>query len=289
MHTKIIKHLIKSKFIGLILIMRPKQWIKNAFVLAPLFFSGEYRNFSAVSDALITTLLFIIASSATYIMNDINDVERDKLHPKKSLSRPLASGQINVQNALVLLLILCTILVWSWFNKPSVAVVIFAYLALNFAYTFALKHQPVIDIFCIAIGFVLRVLAGSMALTLPISDWMLITTLCLALFLAAVKRRQELVQNGTKSRRVLDNYSIALIERFAEMSATGAIIFYGMFVMTVKPQLVVTIPFVLFGLFRYWYVVDANEYGESPTDALMSDWQLLLCIGLWVLSCSWKL
>jgi len=234
-------------------------------------------------------LLFCLASSATYIVNDIHDIERDRRHPKKSKTRPLASGVVSVPMALALLGALYAALVWGWFVAPNVVAVIAAYLALNFAYTFVLKDQPVIDIFTVAIGFVLRVYAGAMALDVPVSAWMFITTLCLALYLAAVKRRQELSQSGAEGRKVLEKYSVSLVDRYAEMSATGALVFYSMFVMSAKPQLVITVPLVLFGLFRYWYVVEALDGGESPTDALLTDWQLLLTIVLWIGTCAWAL
>ena len=163
------------------------------------------------------------------------------------------------------------------------------YVMMNIAYTFFLKHEPVVDIFVIAIGFVLRVYAGSVALNLGASAWMCITTLCLALYLAAVKRRQELSQSGTEGRKVLAKYSVELVDRYAEMSATGALLFYSMFVMSTRPELVITIPLVLYGLFRYWYVVEALDGGESPTDALLADWQLILVIVLWVATCIWAL
>jgi 4-hydroxybenzoate polyprenyltransferase len=167
--------------------------------------------------------------------------------------------------------------------------VILAYLALNVAYTFILKHQPVIDIFTIAIGFVLRVYAGAMALSVPVSSWMFVTTLCLALYLASVKRRQELRQSGSEGRKVLEYYSVSLVDRYAEMSATGALLFYSLFVMTARPEMIITIPFVLYGLFRYWYVVESQDYGESPTDALLSDWQLSLTVVTWICACAWAL
>jgi 4-hydroxybenzoate polyprenyltransferase len=273
----------------LIKLMRPKQWIKNGFVLAPLIFSGTFLDASAVHHALLATLLFCIASSATYIVNDIHDIERDRHHPKKSKSRPLAAGAVSVHAALILLASLYAVLVWIWFTAPQVVTVIAAYLSLNLTYTFALKHQPVVDIFAIAIGFVLRVYAGAMALDVPVSSWMFITTLCLALYLAAVKRRQELSQSGTEGRKVLEKYSVSLVDRYAEMSATGALLFYSMFVMSAKPELVVTIPLVLFGLFRYWFIAEAPESGESPTDALLADWQLLLTVALWIAVCGWAL
>jgi decaprenyl-phosphate phosphoribosyltransferase len=289
MHDTIIRRSPAGQLLGLMKLMRPKQWVKNGFVLAPLMFAGEFLVAGAVTDSLLAVLLFCVASSATYIVNDIHDVEQDRQHPKKSRTRPLASGVVTVPMALSLLVLLYAALVWGWFVAPKVVGVIAGYLVLNIAYTFVLKHQPVLDIFTIAISFVLRVYAGAMALSVPVSAWMFVTTLCLALYLAAVKRRQELSQNGADGRKMLEKYSVALVDRYAEMSATGALVFYSMFVMSTKPQLVITVPLVLFGLFRYWYVVEKLDGGESPTDALLADWQLLLTVGIWVAACGWIL
>lgn len=289
MNDTVMTHSPLAQMLGLIKLMRPKQWVKNGFVLAPLLFSGAFLSAGAVSHALLAVLLFCVASSATYIINDMHDIERDRRHPRKSKSRPLAAGIVSVPAALILLAALYAVLVWGWFVAPRVVMVIAAYLVLNLAYTFVLKHQPVIDIFTIAIGFVLRVYAGAMALDVPVSSWMFITTLCLALYLAAVKRRQELSQSGTEGRKVLEKYSVALVDRYAEMSATGALLFYSMFVMSALPELVITVPLVLFGLFRYWFVVESLDGGESPSDALFADWQLMLTVVLWVAACGWAL
>ena len=279
----------KSVLLGLIKLMRPKQWIKNGFVLAPLMFSGQFTDIISIADSLLAMFLFSIASSATYIINDYHDIEHDRKHPVKSKKRPLASGLISKPQALVLLCILYGVLTWGYFQQPTVILVILAYLGLNLAYTFFLKHQPVIDIFTIAIGFVLRVYAGAMALSVPVSSWMFVTTLCLALFLAAVKRRQELMQSGTEGRKVLEHYSVSLIDRYAEISATGALLFYSLFVMTARPEMVITIPFVLYGLFRYWFIVESQDGGESPTDALLSDWQLMFTVIIWVSVSAWAI
>ncbi|KPQ30437.1 MAG: UbiA prenyltransferase [Marinobacter excellens HL-55] len=274
---------------GLVKLVRPKQWAKNGFVLAPLVFAGEFLDPASASSAFLAFALFCVGSSATYIVNDLSDIEGDRRHPRKRYERPLASGQVKPGMAFGLLIALYAVLAASWFIVPSVVSVIGIYLVLNIAYTFVLKHQPVLDIFTIAIGFVLRVYAGAMALAVPVSGWMFVTTLCLALYLAAVKRRQELSQSGDQARKVLGSYSVALVDRYAEMSATGALVFYSMFVMSARPELVVTVPLVLFGLFRYWYVVETMDGGESPTDALFSDWQLLLTVVLWVAACGWAL
>jgi 4-hydroxybenzoate polyprenyltransferase len=282
--------LIATRLQGLVALLRIKQWVKNVFVLAPLLFTGEFLNSQSVSNALLTALFFSLASSAIYIINDIHDIEHDRKHPTKSKKRPLASGVVSIRSALILLIVvLLIVLVCAGLVMPNVLQIIVFYLLLNLSYTFFLKHQPVLDIFSIAISFVLRVYAGAVALAVPVSDWMFITTLCLALYLASIKRRQELSLSGTEGRAVLQKYSVFLVNRYAEMSATGALVFYALYVMTAKPQLIGSIPVVLFGLFRYWYIADSLDGGESPTDALLSDWQLLLTTIIWVLLCGWVL
>lgn len=282
--------LISTPLQGLIALLRIKQWMKNVFVLAPLLFTGEFLNVQSVINSLLATLFFSLASSAIYIINDIHDIEHDRKHPKKSKNRPLASGAVSIRSALIVLMVVLLILfVCAGLVMLNVLQVIVFYLLLNLTYTFFLKYQPVLDIFSIAISFVLRVYAGAVALAVPVSDWMFITTLCLALYLASIKRRQELSLNGTEGRAVLQKYSIFLVNRYAETSATGALVFYSLYVMTAKPQLISSIPVVLFGLFRYWYIADTLDGGESPTDALLSDWLLLFAIIIWVLVCGWAL
>ncbi|APO88553.1 decaprenyl-phosphate phosphoribosyltransferase [Marivivens sp. JLT3646] len=270
-----------NTYSGLFKLLRPKHWIKNLFVLAPLIFSGMMTEFPKIIDCMIASVMFCLASSATYVLNDFIDIDRDRRHPVKSKTRPLAAGLVSQKFALLLLAFLYVVLTFGYFINVEVFIIIVLYLLLNFAYTFVLKHMPVIDIFVIAVGFVLRVAAGTTAIQLPSSSWMLITSLCLALYLAAIKRRQEISNSGLEGRKVLETYSVSLMDRYALISATGAMIYYSMYVMSVKPDLAVTVPFVVFGLFRYWYIVDVLDGGESPTDALTSDWQLLLTIFLW--------
>lgn len=269
---------------GLFTLVRPKQWIKNSFVFAPLLFTGQFMSVDAVLASIVAALLFCLASSAAYIVNDLKDVEKDRLHPLKSKKRPLANGTLAKGHAVALLLLIYASLGAAWFWQGAVVGVAVGYMLLNIAYSFWLKHQPVIDIFTIAIGFVLRVFAGAVALAVPLSAWMFVTTLCLALYLAAIKRRQELLSNGDRSRHVLKHYTPQLIDRYAEMSATGAVLFYSLFVMNTHPELVITIPLVLYGMFRYWFIVENNSAGESPTDALLADWQLLATVTLWLLA-----
>ena len=170
---------------------------------------------------------------------------------------------------------------WLWL--PAAMVPICGYVLLNLAYSYGLKDQPVVD--TRGRHRLLRVFAGAEAIGVPLSMWMAITTLCLALYLAAIKRRQELSSNGTVSREVLQNYSVALVDRYAEMSATGALVFYSLFVISTNAKLSVTIPLVLFGLYRYWYLVEARDGGESPTDVILTDWPMGIVVLLWIGAC----
>ena len=274
----------------LLRLARPKQWVKNSFVLAPLVFAREFNDATAVANALAAFALFCVAASAAYILNDLCDIERDRSHPVKSRSRPLAAGTVEPRTAIVLLVVLYVVLIAGWFWSPRATYVIAGYLVLNFAYSFWLKHQPVLDIFSVACGFVLRIYAGAMAIGVPVSSWMAITTLCLALYLSAIKRRQELATTGDGSREVLRVYSVALVDRYAEISAVGALIFYSLFVMSSgNDHMTFTIPLVIFGLFRYWYVVETLEGGESPTDVAVTDKPLMATVVLWIGVCLYAL
>ncbi len=278
-----IKHILK--------LLRPHQWIKNSFVLAPLVFAGKFLWLEALKQALLAFLAFCVASSATYVLNDLKDIEKDRKHPVKCQKRPLASGAINPKTAkfiLALLYLILAIFLYSPFSRKFMLPILI-YLVLNIFYSYRLKYIPILDIFCIAIGFVLRIFAGGMAISVPISSWMLITTLCLALFLASAKRLQELRVQGNNTRKVLQSYTLKLLESYAQISAAGALVFYSLFVITSRPRLALSVPFVIFGLFRYWFIVEAQGQGESPTEALLKDIPLGITVILWILFCLWRL
>lgn len=275
--------------LAIIQLLRPKQWIKNIFVLAPLFFSGAFVHIISIQQALVAFLLFCLAASATYVLNDYNDIEKDKKHPTKSKQRPLASGEATKTQAIILLISLLIALGISALFYPKIMSVITAYLLLNVAYTFYLKHQPIFDIFTIATGFILRVYVGAIAINAPLSSWMFITTLSLALYLASIKRKQELLKETDGTRDVLQHYTIELMDKYAQLSATCAILFYSLFILSDKPNMVYTIPFVLFGIYRYWFIVETQNHGESPTDSLASDIPLQITVIGWALSCGYTL
>jgi decaprenyl-phosphate phosphoribosyltransferase len=270
-------------------LLRPRQWIKNAFVLAPMVFAGVYLEPGAVPRALAAAALFCVAASAVYVFNDLMDVERDRLHPVKRHTRPLASGAVSLATARGVLGALVLALAVGLAAFPTLAPALAGYLALNAAYTLRLKHVAVVDLFCIAGGFVLRIHAGARAVDVPLSSWMLITTLALALYLAAVKRRQELASSGPEARRVLGQYTLPLLDGYAQTAASASIVFYSLYVIDVRPELAVTVPFVLLGIFRYSYLVQTRNLGESPTEAVWNDLPLILTVLGWGAICVYAL
>ncbi|HMA03512.1 MAG TPA: decaprenyl-phosphate phosphoribosyltransferase [Gemmatimonadaceae bacterium] len=274
---------------GLLRLIRPKHWVKNLFVLAPLIFSGTFTRPMVTLLAVFGTLLFCVAASIVYIINDLSDVRRDMLHPVKRITRPIASGAVSVAEARVVLVVLSLLLVVGTFVSIPLVAVLIGYILLNLLYSVWLKSIPVVDIFCVAAGFVLRVYAGARVIDVPLSSWMMVTTLSIALYLAAIKRRDELDAQGDGARAVLGQYSIALLDRFALMSSVCSMVFYSLFVVTTRPVLAFTIPLVLFGIFRYWFLVDRGGRGESPTDALWSDRTLAVTVVLWGLLCAYLL
>lgn len=276
-------------FVALLRLLRPKHWVKNLFVLAPLIFSGLFTSATERRLALVGMLLFCVAASMVYIINDLADREIDSLHPTKRVTRPLASGAVSVGAARILLAVLGVLLLaGSYVSMPLIAILL-VYITLNVLYSAWLRRVPVVDIFCVAAGFVLRVYAGAIVIDVPLSSWMLVTTLAIALYLAAIKRRDELDVQGDAARTVLSQYTVPLLDRFALMASVCAMVFYCMFVVTTRPVLAFTIPFVLFGIFRYWFLVDRKGRGESPTDALWSDAPLAITVVLWGVLCAYLL
>ena len=274
---------------GLVQLARPKQWIKNSFVLAPLLFSAEFMQPASAARALVAVLLFCGASSAVYVINDIRDVESDRRHPGKSRSRPLAAGDVSLQAALALLAGLSVATLLGGLFAPPVLPMLAAYVVLNLAYTFVLKDLPIVDVFGVAIGYVVRVYGGAQAIAVPVSGWMFITVLCLALYLTFVKRRQELGMNGSDSRRVLERYSLRLLDGCAGVSAAASFVFYVAYVALANPRLLFTIPVVVFGLWRYWYATDRSVEGDSPTDVVLADPWLLATVAVWIGGCAWAM
>lgn len=266
-------------------LLRPTHWIKNAFVLAPLVFSGAVHDLDVATRAIAAMALFCIASSLVYVFNDLCDVELDRMHPVKSVTRPIAAGELSRSDALTVLAGIGVLLTVFGLQLMAIVPGLLLYIALNLAYTTHLKHVPIVDVLVLASGFVLRVYLGAEAIGAHLSWWMFITTLSLALFIAATKRLAESRRGGHETRAVLAVYSPRLLATYAEIALLSVMICYGLFVVTVRPSLLVTLPFVVFGLFRYRNLAGGGTRGESPVDLLIQDGPLAASVVLWAGAC----
>lgn len=273
---------------------RPIQWIKNGIVLAPLVFAGEAGHIGKVQQALLAAIIFCLLSSALYIVNDIIDRDKDKQHPVKRY-RPIASGQASVGGALGLSsLLLIAAAAAITFLPPAFAVATAVFVVLNIVYTFALKNFVILDVMSIALSFVLRAYAGAMAIEVTASTWMLINTFLLALFLAFGKRRHELVllaSEAASHRQILSKYSPYLLDQLIAIATTSVVVMYMLYSFSSEvseklntDKLYVTIPFVVYGIFRYLYLIHKEEKGGSPTNVMFDDKPILLTVMFWMLS-----
>lgn len=274
----------------MLVLVRPLEWSKNAFVLLPAIFSDIpkiLQNSDLSINIILATTLFCTTASSVYVFNDIIDLQQDRMHPVKARARPLANKKLSIQTAWATFALLSVIsFSFSWLLLPKVAIYLQGYWLLMLLYSYKFKHIPIFDLFVIAIGFCLRVYAGCAALNIEPSLWMLSTTLCLSLFLAASKRRQEsIIQQGignnSPTRKVLNSYSVPLVERYMTIAAICTLMFYSLFATEVRAQLGLTIPFVLFGFFRYLLLLDLKPNKDSPTELLFSDKTLLVCVATW--------
>lgn len=274
---------------GLIRLLRPKQWTKNLLLFAALLFSFEEIRTETILATLLGFILFSIVAGCVYILNDFVDRDRDRQHPVKKY-RPMASGQVNPSHALMFGIILLILSVGTAFMmNPLFGVLCIVYFLLNVSYSFVLKHLVILDMMTIAAGFVLRAIAGGVLIHVPFTPWFLICTMLLSLFLAIGKRRNELtlLEGNTGShRKVLDNYSITLLDQFNTIVTTATIISYSLFTFTSDRtiHLMWTIPLVIYGMFRYLYLIHMKNQGGSPDRVLFEDKPILITVMLYVIS-----
>ena len=279
--------------IHLFKLIRPKQWIKNFFVFAPLLFSRHIFHLEYVIPSIAAFIIFSLASSAVYIINDIMDVESDRVHPKKKY-RPIASGEVSVKQAMLFLVIIVIgIAAGLIFQRPVFSFVIVLYLITNLLYSLKVKSIVLLDVFFISFGFMLRVLGGAAAIGVSVSSWMILTTIFISLFLAISKRRSELSQivnkeNIDKQRKVLKEYSVEFADQINTIAAAGTIISYALYTVSERTvytfgteKLIYTTPFVIYGIFRYMYLMHQKNLGESPTSIVTKDIPIILDVLAW--------
>lgn len=269
--------------------LRPQQWSKNLLVFAGILFAAEYDEPSKWGAAIATFVAYCAASSAAYLFNDVRDAEQDRLHPSKQ-GRPVASGALAQGRALMYaaLLAFIGIGVMAWFGWASLGYMA-GFLALQAAYSLRLKHVVLIDVIAIAGLFVIRAAAGAEAVDVRISPWLIVCTALLALFLALAKRRGELVSTGANgSREVLDGYSLPLVDQLVSVVAACTIVAYSLYTFNAREgsAMMATIPFVVFGLFRYLLLMHREELGEEPERVLLTDVPILGTVALWALTSS---
>ena len=280
------------KILKLIELIRPKQWIKNLFVFAPLLFAGEMLHFQSFYKSLVAFVSFCGVSSLVYIINDITDIDADRVHKEKRF-RPLASGEISLRKAQIffVIILVITAFITSRLNLYFAATVA-AYFVINLFYSLKIKNIVILDVFFISMGFMLRVVGGAAAIWVPLSSWMILTTIFISLFLAISKRRAELsqieVENIAKQRKVLSDYDIVFADQMNTVAATGTIICYALYTVSEKAittfhteYLIYTTPFVIFGIFRYLYLIHKKNLGESPSQIVIKDLPIIITTLLW--------
>lgn len=270
-------------------LMRPKQYIKNLFVLSAIVFSGNIIHINLFYKSMIAFICFCLISSAVYILNDIVDIEKDKCHPKKC-KRPLASGSIKKEKAVILgvVLVIASISLSLLVNLKLTAVIIL-YLLNNILYSFKLKNIVLLDVCSIAIGFILRLLAGSVSVGVQLSNWIILCTFFLSLFLGLGKRKKEI--NTLKSsagdhRKILKDYNEEIINQMITVVQSCTIVCYALYSASSidNPNMIFTTIFVIYGIFRYSYIINISDEG-NPTDVVLNDTSLKIDVLLWVVTC----
>jgi 4-hydroxybenzoate polyprenyltransferase len=281
-----------NTFMLLVKQLRPKQWVKNLIVFAPVLFSGKFNDLSAVLAATACTAAFCMVSSGIYVLNDVIDVEADRNHPTKR-NRPIASGRLNIHLAgAVGTVVLLAGLVGAFAVRPALVMVFIGYMALNVLYSIKLKNIVIIDIFSIAAGFVLRAVAGAVAVKVVPSSWFLLCTSLGALYVAMDKRRQELKVSGGSSsathRRVLAEYSPALLDRMEGVILPSLLTAYSFYSFQSEHGnwMMITVPIVLYGLMRYQSLSEQGTITGAPEDVFWRDRPIQLTLLLWVLTCA---
>ncbi len=276
---------------ALIETLRPQQWVKNGFIFAALIFSQSLTRWDRCRQVLMAALVFCLVSSAVYVLNDIMDASEDRQHPSKKL-RPIASGRVSATMAGIVGAIVGAVgLIAAWRLNTSFFGIVGAYVALNVLYSTFLKRVFLLDVFIVAAGFLFRVIAGGVVIHVAISPWLIVCTTLLALFIALSKRRHELVLLGRRAsdhRAILSDYSPYFLDQLISIVTASTVVTYALYTLSPDVQikfpgkrLELTIPFVLFGIFRYLHLIHHRDQGGNPTRSLFTDPVLLSVVLLW--------
>jgi len=285
MSLQMLRALIKS--------MRPQQWMKNVLLFTALVFDRKLGDFTALSHTVAGFALFCLLASSVYLINDLADLEADRQHPEKR-NRPIASGQLPVSTAwLAVIVILLIVFPLAYLLAAKFALLLLSYFLANLAYSKWLKHIPLIDVFVLASFYVLRVIAGVTLIHVErFSPWLYVVTSLLALYIGFGKRRAELTllaDEANAHRRVLEGYTIPLLDQFITIVSATTIVAYSLYTFSAPnlPEnhaMMLTIPFALYGIFRYLYLIQMNNSGGAPEEVLLSDRPLQIAIVLWVIA-----
>ncbi|MBU6392431.1 MAG: decaprenyl-phosphate phosphoribosyltransferase [Planctomycetes bacterium] len=274
--------------------MRPKQWIKNFLVFAALVFSKNIFDLSKDLNAFIGLIIFCMITGCSYLINDLLDLEKDKLHPSKS-QRPLAAGKIKKTTAMTAIAITCFVGIFlAFYMNKFFGIIVLAFFLCNLGYSVYLKNIVIIDVITIAAGFVLRVMGGAVIISVVASHWLILCAILLSLFLGFSKRRHELIlleADATSHRKVLEHYSPYFLDQMIAVVTASTLICYALYTMskdTIEKlgtsKLIYTIPFVLYGIFRYLYLVHQKKEGGDPSEVIFTDAPIIINVTLWVIT-----
>ena len=268
--------------------MRPKEWVKNLLVFAGLLFSGKFDELDAIGAATATFIAFCLVASAGYLVNDARDVEEDRQHPKKR-RRPIAAGELSVRTAIALAVTLAVVgLAGATALEPTVGGIVLAYAIGTTLYSYLFKHEVILDVMTIAGLFVLRVLAGAVAVDADASAYLLLCTGMVALFLGFTKRRQEAtseLHSGTESRPVLEHYSIPFLDQMVAMVTAATVMSYAIYAVNsplIGAKMLGTLPPVVYGIFRYLYLIYDRKDTRSTDAILLGDYGMIGAAAVWV-------
>ena len=271
---------------NLIISMRPRQWIKNLFLFAAIIFVKQFFDVEKLTTVFEAFIIFCLASGAIYLLNDAVDAPFDRRHPQKRL-RPIAAGELPASGAVFAAAVFGALSVfWSFYISNFFALAVIGFLALNILYSFYLKRFVIIDVIVIALGFVIRVIAGAVAINVRFSEWLILSTFFLTLFLAISKRKNELMHaEEAETREGLGRYSLALLDQMNSIVLPSTIITYAFYTFSSEHSklLMITIPIVLYGLFRYLFLINTKTLSDDgPTDDFLLDKNLLATVFLWL-------